>query len=73
MKAPAARHAGGRTGAAMRRSVSLSLLVGASFAVPLAGVHAQPAQGSAPTPAQPATPPANEEDEVVVTGKAPRG
>jgi hypothetical protein len=62
----------------MRRSVGLSLLAGASFTVPIAGLQAQPVQGSgsksAQTPAPSQTnPPQNDEDEVVVTGKAPRG
>ena len=55
----------------MRRTVSLSLLAGASFTVPIAEVEAQPAQGSQSSTAQNATPP--DEDEVVVTGKAARG
>ena len=57
----------------MRRTVSLSLLVGASFAVPFAGVGAQSRQGSQPNPEKSATPAPTDEDEVVVTGKAPRG
>lgn len=56
----------------MRRTVSLSLLAGASFTVPAAGVQAQPVQGSQSSSAQ-ATTPESDEDEVVVTGKAPRG
>ena len=57
----------------MRRTVSLSLLVGASFTVPFAGVGAQSRQGSQPNPEKSATPAPTDEDEVVVTGKAPRG
>lgn len=57
----------------MRRTVSLSLLAGASFTVPLSGVGAQPRQGSQSSTAQAATPAPTDEDDVVVTGKAPRG
>jgi len=55
----------------MRRTVSLSLLAGASFTVPIAAIEAQPAQGGQSSSAQAAAQP--DEDEVVVTGKAPRG
>lgn len=57
----------------MRRTVSLSLLAGASFTVPLAGVGAQSRQGGHTSTAQAATPAPTDEDDVVVTGKAPRG
>lgn len=57
----------------MRRTVSLSVLAGASFTVPLAGVGAQSQPGSQSKAKQAATPALTDEDEVVVTGKAPRG
>ena len=57
----------------MRRSVSLSLLAGASFTVSISGAHAQPVQASASNSVKAPAPAENDEDEVVVTGKAPRG
>jgi hypothetical protein len=57
----------------MRRTVALSLLTGASFTVPIAELPAQPVQGTQPKAAAPAVAVPSDEDEVVVTGKAPRG
>ena len=57
----------------MRRSIGLSLLAGASFTVPVRALEAQPVQRSASTSAQAAVPSDADQDEVVVTGKAPRG
>jgi hypothetical protein len=57
----------------MRRSIGLSLLVGASFTIPVGEAEAQPAQGSVSSASRSPTTTTNDEDEVVVTGKAPRG
>jgi hypothetical protein len=57
----------------MRRSVSLSLLAGASIAAPFAAAPAQPAQPAQSTGAQTAPPGESDEEEIVVKGKAPRG
>jgi len=58
----------------MRRSASLSLLVGASFSALVGQAKAQPAQNPVSSAAQPARATGeSDEEEIVVKGKAPRG
>ncbi len=76
MKVPAVVQLTGLTGALMRKSLSASLLLGASFVLPPGFARAQ----TGPATSTPETAGPNEkaaenddEDSVVVTGRAPRG
>jgi len=66
-RSPAPAH-----GPRVTRSIRLSLLAGAGWAVFVGQAHSQPAQGPQASSA-PAAPSPSDEDEIVVTGKAPRG